>query len=263
MGNLDVQLFTNNTTIPASHPSVSVTVPPQYKIVGGGAQVFYTGVGSLLTASYPSIDSTDVYRTWNAAAKDHGQSDPSTIAAYALAIYDPDNVWDVHVVANTSASADHPTASATLPSGCFVSPEGRVRRYIIAAYSNPDPTGLPNSLVFGLPLTIHRGPPGAEPGLYVCFVSQSVVRLSKGLYWREGGLNQNEREDWDRFWHPIEHSLEANETAERLGTRERSEVRQSERDRRTVEGISYRDSLCALVTWWAKSKEKLQDAICQ
>jgi hypothetical protein len=117
MGNLDVQLFTNNTTIPASHPSVSVTVPPQYKIVGGGARVFYTGVGSLLTASYPSIDSTDVYRTWNAAAKDHGQSDPSTIAAYALAIYDPDDVWDVHVVANTSASADHPTASATLPSG--------------------------------------------------------------------------------------------------------------------------------------------------
>jgi hypothetical protein len=160
-----------------------------------------------------------------------------------------------------SAGADQWIARPV--SGIFVSPEGRVRRYIFAAYSNPDPTGLPNSLVFGLPLTIHRGPPGSEPGLYVCFASQSVVRLSKGLYWREGGLNQNEREDWDRFWHPIEHSLEANATAERSDTRERAEVRQSERDRRTLEGISYRDSLCALVTWWAKSKEKLQDAICQ
>jgi hypothetical protein len=117
MGYLDVQLFQASTTVPVSHPSVSIQVPPNFKIVGGGAQVFYgTGYGSLLTASYPSVDrETGFYTIWNAAAKDQGTSSPATITAYALAINDPDNLWDVGVAIETSDPSPFPTATATLP----------------------------------------------------------------------------------------------------------------------------------------------------
>jgi hypothetical protein len=69
-GKLDVSIFQATSTVPTHHPTVSVTVPPNYKILGGGAQVFYTGVGSLLTASYPSRGPNGEYTIWNAAAKD-------------------------------------------------------------------------------------------------------------------------------------------------------------------------------------------------
>src|SRR5215469_2593426 len=37
----------------APHPAAHVTVPPGYKLVGGGARVNWSGAGNLLTASYP------------------------------------------------------------------------------------------------------------------------------------------------------------------------------------------------------------------
>jgi len=46
----------------------------------------------MLTASFPSSNNT-----WTAFGKDHKDSDPATITAYAVAIYDPDDIWEVKV----------------------------------------------------------------------------------------------------------------------------------------------------------------------
>ena len=60
-----------------------------------GARVNWHGAGNLLTASFPSTSNN----TWTAFGKDHGAGyrDPATITVYAIAIYDPDNIWEVKV----------------------------------------------------------------------------------------------------------------------------------------------------------------------
>ena len=62
---LQIQTFTATSGITA-HPSVQVSVPAGWKVLGGGAFDHWTGAGSLLTASFPLNDST-----WFVAGKDH------------------------------------------------------------------------------------------------------------------------------------------------------------------------------------------------
>ena len=83
------------TSDPAvSHPEARVTVPAGYKLVSGGARDNWHGAGNMLTASFPSSDNT-----WTAFGKDHkaGYADAATITVYAVAIYDPDDIWEVKV----------------------------------------------------------------------------------------------------------------------------------------------------------------------
>jgi hypothetical protein len=78
-----------------NHPVARVTVPKGYKLVGGGARSNWdatTGRGNLLTASFPETPNT-----WMAASKDHWGEDKASITAFAIAIYDPDNLWDVKI----------------------------------------------------------------------------------------------------------------------------------------------------------------------
>lgn len=84
-------------------------------------------------------------------------------------------------------------------SGLFVSTEGVVKRFVLAAYSNAGPEELPNPLVFALPLTIQRRHQEAEPALIVCFDPKSIVPLCRGLYWHEDDLQYDPVEDWNRF----------------------------------------------------------------
>jgi hypothetical protein len=108
---LTIQLFTA-TSSSAEHPSVEVTVPVNFKIIGGGAFDNWSGAGNLLTASFPKD-----LQTWFAAGKDHEVASPAPITAYALAISDPLNEWDVVIKSETSDPAEHPQAVATLPDG--------------------------------------------------------------------------------------------------------------------------------------------------
>jgi hypothetical protein len=48
-------------------------------------------------------------------------------------------------------------------SAIFVSIDGDATRYLLVGYSNPKTTGLPNNLVYGVPLNIHRGDAEAGP----------------------------------------------------------------------------------------------------
>ena len=56
----------------AAHPSQSVSVPDEYKMVGGGALDNWSGYGNMLTASYPRED-----RTWTASGKDQHVGSPA------------------------------------------------------------------------------------------------------------------------------------------------------------------------------------------
>jgi len=135
---INIQLFAVTSGV-APHPSIELPVPAGYKIVGGGATDNWNGAGNLLTASYPKGPNT-----WFAAGKDHEQSSPASITAYALALHDPNNEWDVIITEQTSDSAPHPQAVATLPDaytltggGAFVDWHG-AGNLLTASFPNTD-----------------------------------------------------------------------------------------------------------------------------
>lgn len=62
------------------HPVAECPLEQGYRLVGGGARSNWGGVGSLLTGSYPVEDQ----HIWAARAKDHLQSDPSSVTAWCI-----------------------------------------------------------------------------------------------------------------------------------------------------------------------------------
>ena len=76
-----LRIFTS-TSPEAHHPHAEVTIPSNYDLIGGGADINYDGAGCLLTHSYPVPGQSK----WIAEGKDHFISDPSTITAYAIGI---------------------------------------------------------------------------------------------------------------------------------------------------------------------------------
>src|SRR5262249_34324578 len=111
MVDFDLAYFFNSSGT-ASHPSVFVNVPRGFKIIGGGAFIDRVEPSNFLTASYP-FDR----ETWFAAGKDHEVDSPASITAFAAAIHDPDDVWDVQIFSGTSAALSHPKAIVSLPDG--------------------------------------------------------------------------------------------------------------------------------------------------
>src|SRR5919199_114585 len=108
---LKVEIFSK--FCPASYrPEAQITVPKNYKLLSGGAKVTSNGPGMLLTASFPESDNT-----WRPLAKDHRQSDSGELTVYAMALYDPDDLWEVKHFQATSAPEAHPHAEKTVDSG--------------------------------------------------------------------------------------------------------------------------------------------------
>lgn len=106
---IKVKIF-SHTSGSAQHPRVKVDVPNDYKIIGGGAMVNWSGHGNLLTSMYP-----ESLNTWVASSKDHTVASPATITGYAIAIHDPEDEWEVKVFSSTSSSSAHPRASVNVP----------------------------------------------------------------------------------------------------------------------------------------------------
>lgn len=75
----DYQIFRQDSGV-AAHPSAQVVLPGGWVLVGGGARANYAGLGNMLYASIPSGNS------WIASAKDHLQSDPATVTAFAIGL---------------------------------------------------------------------------------------------------------------------------------------------------------------------------------
>lgn len=69
-----------------NHPSTNVSIPSNYLLIGGGAEVKYNGNGNLLVHSYPGADTPGGVHRWYAKSKDHQIADRATIKAYAIGI---------------------------------------------------------------------------------------------------------------------------------------------------------------------------------
>ena len=86
----------------ASHPEAHVTVPEGYKLLSGGAKDNWSGAGNMLTASFPESDNT-----WRASGKDHmPPGSPASITAFALVLYDPDDIWETKIFKSTSPNEE-------------------------------------------------------------------------------------------------------------------------------------------------------------
>jgi hypothetical protein len=143
---ITISIFTQTSAV-AAHPSTSVTVPAGFKMLGGGAFDHYSEPGNMLTASYPQSS-----QTWFVAGKDHEQSSPASITAFALAISDPNDEWDVVIDQNTSPiKLPHPQAVATLRPGYVMTGGGAFVDYhgagnlLTASYPSSDSTWQANS----------------------------------------------------------------------------------------------------------------------
>jgi hypothetical protein len=102
----------SDTSGVASRPETRITVPSGYKLLCGGARNNWTGKGSFLTASFPDVDRPGTTAdTWKVSGKDHlGDSDrvsthdshyfpeKTSVTAFAIALYDPDDIWEVRAV---------------------------------------------------------------------------------------------------------------------------------------------------------------------
>ncbi|KDQ55194.1 hypothetical protein JAAARDRAFT_344407 [Jaapia argillacea MUCL 33604] len=138
----------------AQHPTATINAPPGSVILGGGAFVDWTGpcasinpAGNLLTAMYPNDQGT----SWTVASKDHDVPSPASISAYIVAATLRDGLpipaEYYKVVSVTSAKAQHPTATATLPDGFVVVGGGAKANWtgdgnlLYGSYPSPDGRG--------------------------------------------------------------------------------------------------------------------------
>lgn len=73
-----------------NHPTISVPIPSNYLLIGGGAFDDYQGYGNMLVTSYPAsrfvIIGGITLQEWTVSGKDHRRPDPSIITAYAIGI---------------------------------------------------------------------------------------------------------------------------------------------------------------------------------
>lgn len=96
-----------------SHPTVQARLRPGYVLTGGGARANWTGAGSLLTASFPATS-----EIWEARAKDHGVSDPSTVTAYVIGIRARKGSQPTNQIFTSQSSVkSHPSGSVYLDEG--------------------------------------------------------------------------------------------------------------------------------------------------
>ncbi len=95
IGKLYIQVHAQTSGV-SNSPSTELSVPENFKIIGGGARVNFSFPGNLLTASFPSSE-----RTWFASATEQGLASKASITAFAVAarMIDgssiPDNAYEL------------------------------------------------------------------------------------------------------------------------------------------------------------------------
>jgi hypothetical protein len=83
------------------------------ELLCGGALDNWKDSGNLLTASFPESDNT-----WRGSGKDHVAGAPASISAFALAVYDPDDIWESRIFqSRPSPSSAHPEQDVAVEPG--------------------------------------------------------------------------------------------------------------------------------------------------
>jgi MAC/Perforin domain len=98
---LRTEIFFSTSAKEQKDPEASVTIPEGYKLLSGGARANYKGVGVYLTASFPESNTT-----WRANGHDLYENDNSTISAFAIALYDPLDLWKVTIFESPPSGDD-------------------------------------------------------------------------------------------------------------------------------------------------------------
>ncbi len=116
-GKIEVAVFSRASTTRSQHSNLTIAVPNDYVVIGGGGVAARTGSGALLTASYPNSDLS----SWIVSSKDHVRSSPHVLSGYAIALKVKGLTrrqlkQQISFVQNTSARASHPSASASVSS---------------------------------------------------------------------------------------------------------------------------------------------------
>jgi len=119
--NVDVKVF-QRTSDKAAHPQISINQGDvgDYTIIGGGAVDNWTGWGNMLTASAPLLDQDQRVIGWTVSGKDHINSSPATVTAYAIGmkVIKTDNTSvpiETKCFTRESVEAAHPSASVEGP----------------------------------------------------------------------------------------------------------------------------------------------------
>ena len=129
----------NVTSDVRNHPDARIVVPEGYKLLSGGAVDNYkeNEPGNLLTASYPESDNT-----WRGSGKDHVTADPASVSAFALAVYDPDDIWEVRILRSRPSASGGTEQEVTVEPGYVM----------VGGGAKADWTGVGNLLVASHPV---------------------------------------------------------------------------------------------------------------
>lgn len=109
-----------STSAKSQHSVASVKVPTGYKVVSCGAKANPTGANNLLFAVYPLDEKTCI-----AKAKDHLHVSSTTVTAYATALHDQNNEWNIEIHSTTSSTGSlTPQATVSVPNTCVLTGGG-------------------------------------------------------------------------------------------------------------------------------------------
>jgi hypothetical protein len=92
---------------PAAWPTMNKSLDSRFLLTGVGAEVVWNGWGNMLTRIQPSVTSNPVVQKVEASAKDHKESDPSTITVYAVGARFPDTTFNIDGMFNAGHLADY------------------------------------------------------------------------------------------------------------------------------------------------------------
>jgi hypothetical protein len=129
---IHLNFFYATTTNPANHPSISVSVPSGYAMVGGGAWVHdYSGNGAWLVKSYPMDDGI----SWKAESKDHIIQDPHCLTVFAIGMridgVDPAYLRSMIIIRKATSTniSNFPEATVVLPDNYILVGGGATDNY--------------------------------------------------------------------------------------------------------------------------------------
>lgn len=143
----------------------------------------------------------------------------------------------------------------------FMTAWGEVQRYILVGYTNTGPSNLPNSLVYLIPIEKYQGSLDRHPKLLCTIGPDHIIPLSKGLYLLDDELKYNQQEDMNRFCQPLLEQLSLVVPSLIWDHAQTSESAEQRMRSQTLDGLTYRDALCALLTTWSESRQHIQNEI--
>jgi len=144
-----LKLFRQEDGEKRQHFHGELTLPKGYKILSGGVEAKGQTAGNLIVSSYPVLDGERW--KWKAEVKDSRKESKAIHIISVIALYDPDNDWDVRILRRTTGTASPRQSQSIEPSGGYVITGGGVRvspfedTHVLGCGFGPAPGGDPRA----------------------------------------------------------------------------------------------------------------------